>query len=243
MEASVEASRVTGLFRYPVKSMQGEALAAADIGPAGIAGDRQWALVDMDTGLALTARRQPELLYAAAALDGDGVIITLPDGTTTSDDAALSAWLGHAVALTRADATDHGTYEIALDFEHEDTAEWVRWEGPTWSFHDSKRTQVSIIGADTLGTWDVRRFRPNVLVEGSPEDAWIGAAVEAGGATLDIVKPIDRCVITTRPQPGGIERDLEVLRTVNRDRAGNLGVGALVTAPGRVAVGDAITPT
>ena len=204
--------------------MQGEALAAADIGPAGIVGDRQWALVDVETGLALTARRQPELLYAAAALDGDGVVVTLPDGTTTSDDAALSAWLGHPVALTRADATDHGTYEIALDFEHEDTAEWVRWEGPTWSFHDSTRTQVSIIGTGTLGGWDVRRFRPNVLIDGSPEDGWVGSSVQAGGATLDVVKPIDRCVITTRPQPGGIERDLDVLRTVNRDRAGNLGV-------------------
>ena len=128
----MEASRVTGLFLYPVReSMQGEALAAADIGPAGIVGDdRQWALVDVETGLALTARRQPELLFAAAALEGDGVVVTLPDRLTTSDDAALSAWLGHPVALTRADATDHGTYEIALDFENEVTAEWVQWERP-----------------------------------------------------------------------------------------------------------------
>jgi MOSC domain-containing protein len=236
-------SAVTGLFRYPVKSMQGEALSAADIGPAGIVGDRQWALVDLDTGLALTARRQPELLFASAALLGEDVVITLPDGSTTSDDAVLSAWLGHAVALTRADSVDHGTYEIALDFENEGTAEWFQWEGPTWSFHDSTRTQVSIIGVDTLGSWDVRRFRPNVLVDGSPEDGWIGSSVQAGSATLDVVKPIDRCVITTRRQPGGIDRDLDVLRTVNRDRAGNLGVGTLVTTPGRIAIGDAVTPT
>jgi hypothetical protein len=223
--------------------MQGEPLAAADVGPAGLVGDRQWALVDNETGLALTARRQPELLYAAAALDGDdGVAITLPDGTTTSDDAALSAWLGHAVTLTRADTVEHGTYEIALDFENEATAEWFQWEGPTWSFHDSTRTQVSVIGAATLGSFDVRRFRPNLLVAGGPEDGWIGSAVQIGSATLDVVKPIDRCVITTRPQPGGIERDLDVLRTVNRDRAGNLGVGTLVLQPGRIAIGDLVTP-
>ena len=39
--------------------------------------------------------------------------------TTTAEDTALSAWLGHAVALTRADSVDHGTYEIALDFEND----------------------------------------------------------------------------------------------------------------------------
>lgn len=235
-------ARITGLFRYPVKSMQGEALTAADVGPVGIVGDRHWAVVDVETGLALTARRQPELLFASAALDGDDVVVTLPDGTPAADDAALSTWLGHPVALTRAEPAVHGTYEIALDFENEATAEWFQWEGPDGSFHDSTRTQVSIIGADTLAGWDVRRFRPNVLVDGSEENAWIGTAVSIGSATVDIVKPIDRCVITTRPQPGGLERDLDVLRTVNRDRAGNLGVSGMVTATGRIAVGDEVTP-
>lgn len=236
-------TRVAGLWRYPVKSMQGQPLTGAAIGSAGIVGDRQWALVDVETGLALTARRQPELLFAAAALADDDVVITLPDGTTTTDDAVLSAWLGHGVALTRADAVDHGTYEIALDFENEATAEWFQWKGPTWSFHDSTRTQVSIVGAETLAAWDVRRFRPNVVVDGSSEDGWVGTTVGAGTAVLDIVKQIDRCVITTRPQPGGIERDLDVLRAVNRERAGNLGVGAMVIEPGSISVGDEITPT
>jgi len=235
-------ARITGLFRYPVKSMQGEALTAADVGPVGIVGDRQWAVVDVETGLALTARRQPELLFASATLAKDEVVITLPDGTTTADDGALSTWLGHAVTLRRADPTVQGTYEIALDFENEATAEWFQWEGPNGSFHDSTRTQVSIIGADTLAGWDVRRFRPNVVVDGGDEDSWVGTARTVGSAAFDIVKQIDRCVITTRPQPGGIERDLDVLRTVNRDRAGNLGVSAMVTTTGRIAVGDEVTP-
>ena len=234
---------VTGLWRYPVKSMQGEALSRAAVGPVGIVGDRQWAVVDLETGLALTARRQPELLDACAALAGDGdVLITLPDGTTTADDAVLSSWLDHPVALTRAEADIHGTYEIALDFENEATAEWFQWEGPNGSFHDSARTQVSIIGADTLGPWDVRRFRPNVLVSGGEEDSWVDATLHVGTASLQVVKLIGRCVITTRPQPGGIDRDLDVLRTVNRDRAGNLGIGALVAASGEIALGDEISP-
>jgi hypothetical protein len=235
---------VAEIWRYPVKSMGGESLTRTNVGTAGIVGDRQWALVDDATGLALTARRQPELLFAAAALqdDGDGVLITLPDGSTTADDGDLSAWLGHPVTLTRADAIDHGTYEIALDFENEATAEWFQWDGPSWSFHDSTRTQVSIIGAATLGDWDVRRFRPNLLVDGGDEDTWIGSAITAGTTVLDVVKPIDRCVVTTRPQPGGIDRDLDVLRTVNRERAGNLGVGAMVATSGPIAVGDEVTP-
>jgi uncharacterized protein YcbX len=234
-------TRVTGLWRYPVKSMQGEALTEAEIGPVGIVGDRQWALFDVDTGLHLTARRQPELLFAAATIAGDDVVITLPDGSQTADDAALSDWLGREVSLRRADPSTHGTYEIALDFEQEDTAEWFRWEGPNGSFHDSTRTQVSIIGEDTLASWDVRRFRPNVTVDGSAEDAWVGTPISIGDVTLDIVKHIDRCVITTRPQPGGIDRDLEVLRTVNRDREGHLGISGMVTPTGHVAVGDEIT--
>lgn len=232
-----------GLWRYPVKSMQGEPLTEAEVVDNGITGDRHWAVVDRDTGTALTARRQPELLYGRPRLvDLDTVAITLPDGRVAADDDALSAWLGRPVTLARAGAETVGTYEIALDFEHEDTAEWVSWEGPAGSFHDSKRTQLSIIGATTLGSWDVRRFRPNVVVEGSPEDGWVGGAVTCGDVTLDVVKQIDRCVITTRAQPDGIERDLDVLRTVLRDRDGSLGVGALVRSTGTLRVGDAISP-
>ena len=87
--------RVVSLWRFPVKSMQGEELESADVSGLGIAGDRQWALVDLGTGLALTARRVPELLFASARLVGtDEIEITLPDGTVGADDAALSRWLG-----------------------------------------------------------------------------------------------------------------------------------------------------
>ena len=46
--------------------------------------------------------------------------------------------------------------------------------------------------------------------------------------------------MTTRPQPGGIERDLDVLRTINRERDGYLAVGSVVIRAGRMAVGDAV---
>ncbi len=238
---------VTALWRYPVKSMQGELLDTASIGPRGIVGDRLWAIVDQETGLALTGRRAPDLLFAHAALVDDDVRITLPDGSIVADDDALSTWLGRPVQLVRAGADSVGTFEIGLadddDADRDPTVEWFQWEGPVGSFHDSTRTQVSIIGTDTVGAWDMRRFRPNVVVDGTGEDDWVGAQLRLGDAVVDVVKPIDRCVMTTRRQPGGIDRDLDVLRTISRERAGNLGVATLVVTPGEVHVGDAIVPT
>ena len=58
--------------------------------------------------------------------------------------------------------------------------------------------------------------------------------------TFGVTKPIDRCVITTRPQSGGIERDLDVLRTINAERETFLGVGTLVVIPGQLSVGDEV---
>jgi uncharacterized protein YcbX len=233
--------RVVELWRYPVKSMQGEQLDVADVGAAGIVGDRQWALVDSSTGLALTARRCPDLLFAAARLTDGGVAIELPSGEIASDDDAVSAWLGRDVTLQ---AAGHpGTYEIALDFEDEPGSEWIQWSGPEWSFHDSGRTHVSILSTGSIGKWDTRRFRGNVIVDADDraEDALVGSTVTAGTSRLDVGKQIDRCVMTTRPQPGGIERDLDVLRTINAERATYLGVGATVAAPGTIRVGDVLT--
>ena len=198
--------RVVALWRYPVKSMQGEPLEAATIGELGIVGDRQWALVDLGTGLSLTARRVPELLFGQARLVGDpddpSVEIELPDGTVTTDGAALSAWLGRDVELRRAGVDGPGRYEIAADFEDEAGSRWIQWDGPERTFHDSGRTQVSVLGTASIGAWDRRRFRGNVLVATSAVDeeaTLVGSRVRLGTATLDAVKPIDRCVMTTPP--------------------------------------------
>ena len=230
--------RVASLWRYPVKSMQGEALDRAEVGAHGIAGDRQWAVVDRRTGLALTARRQPELLLATAAVAGNDVRITLPGGTVVHDDGDLSDWLGHPVALERASEARAGRYETPLDPERED-GEWIAWQGPTGSFHDSKRTQLSLVSTATMRDWDVRRFRPNVVLEGDGEDALVGSVIALGSTRLDVVKHIDRCIVVARPQPG-LEADLDVLRTINRERATFLGVGALVAVGGSIAVGDEV---
>jgi MOSC domain-containing protein len=233
--------RVLALWRYPVKSMQGEEIPEADVGDLGLMGDRQWAVVDTETGLALTGRREPALLFARARLQGPAdVVIELPDGSTATSDDELTAWLGHPVELRRASPSAHGRFEIATDFEAEDTSEWFQWDGPEGTFHDSGRTRVSLISEGAMGGWAWRRFRGNVVVDGD-ETELVGSRVDVGSAELEVVKRIDRCVMTTRPQPDGIERDLDVLRTINRDRDGFLGVGALVLGAGSISVGDELT--
>ena len=228
---------IVGLYRYPVKSAQGEALDSAAIGEHGIAGDRSHALIDVETGVALTGRLDPSLLFATGMLSEDGrASLRLPDGTVTADDVVISAWIGRPVHLAGAVAAP-STYEIRVDAEDE-SSEIVSWKGPSGVYHDSARTRVSIVATGDLRDWDVRRFRPNVVVDGDTVDHLVGQSVRLGNAVLDIVKQIDRCVMITRPQPGGIERELDVLRTVRDERAMLLGVGGLVSTTGTVSVGD-----
>ena len=237
--------RVLELWRYPVKSLQGERLAEAAIDALGIAGDRRWALFDRDTGLGLTARRVPELLWGAARLRADGgVEVVLPDGTVTTDEGVLSDWLGRRVELRA--ATDDGdvvpTYETPADEEVPDPTEWLQWEGAPGPFHDSPRIRLSLVSTGTLGTWDRRRFRANVVLDGRGEDELRGREAELGSVRLRVGVPIARCVMTTRPQPGGIGRDTSVLKTIHRERSGLLAVRAAVLTAGLVRPGDVLTP-
>ncbi len=237
---------VAALWRYPVKSLQGELLEAAAVEPEGLVGDRRYAIFDVTTGLGVTGRRHPELLFARARLRADGSVeITLPGGEISQGDADLSGWLGRPVTLRRADQPGERRYESPLDFEHEAASEWDAFDGSPGAFHDLAAASVSLLSTATIGDWDPRRFRANVLLDmpgGQREDVLVGHQLLLGGARLMAQRRIGRCVMTTRPQPDGIGRDLEVLRTINRERGGKLAVGATVVAPGPLEVGDRLFP-
>jgi uncharacterized protein YcbX len=240
--------RVLELWRYPVKSLGGERLETADIGPEGITGDRQWALFDADTGFGLTARRVPDLLFASARLTVEGgVEVILPDGTAAADDETISDWLGRRVSLRAAGGEPaRPRYESPDDDLAEGaatTARWHDWEGAPGAFHDNADARVSLVTTGSLGEWDRRRFRANVLLDGPGDEPLLGARVRVGGAVLDVNDPIPRCVMVTRPQPGGIERDTSVLKRIHRERNGNLAVAAVVRSPGGVRVGDELAPS
>ncbi|MEZ5340429.1 MAG: hypothetical protein R2706_02985 [Acidimicrobiales bacterium] len=214
----------------------GERLASVGVDHLGLAFDRGWALFRAGTNDGLTARRTPELLFASASVvDGD-VVVTLPSGQQVNDDDSLSAWLGFDVELRRA-SDSGGTYEVPLDFETD--SNWVSWTGPGGAFHDSARARVSIVSTSTLGDWDVRRFRTNIVVDGSGEDAFVGSSISVGESTMDVIKQIDRCVMITRPQPG-LEKNLDLLKFINRERATFLSIGANPTGPATIALGDEV---
>lgn len=231
---------VIELWRFPVKSLQGEQVSSTELGPQGLKGDRQFAIFDVETGFGLTARRMPTLLFGAARMrENASPEIALPDGSVAEDDDALSAWLGRRVALRSAAEDVTRRYENPADFEDE-AGRWAPFDGSSGAFHDTEGAAVSMLSSATYRGWDRRRFRANVLLDGDGEDDLVGARVRVGDAVLEIGLRIDRCVMVTRPQPGGVERDLEVLRTIHRHRDGCLAVGARVERPGLVTVGDAL---
>lgn len=236
--------QVLELWRYPVKSLGGERVDEITVTTDGLTGDRGFAIFDVDTGYGLTARRVPEMLFAAARLRDDGTAaITLPDGSDARTDDDLSRWLGRRVALRSVDEVALRRYENPIDFEHETTSDWLPFTGAGKGgpFHDSSRTRVSLVSTGAIGTWDRRRFRANVLLDGEGEDGLVGSDVEIGDTVLSVGRRLARCVVTTRPQPGGVERDLDVLKTINRERDGCIAIGALVTRPGTVRVGDGVS--
>ncbi|MCH9839006.1 MOSC N-terminal beta barrel domain-containing protein [bacterium] len=234
--------RVTEIWRSPVKSMGGETLLSAEVTEFGIAGDRGWSIYDHATGTTLTARRTPELLFASARFDADDLVIVLPDGSEFGADgsARLSAWLSRDVELRSTDehnADTGGVYEVPLDAEND--AKWVSWTGPGGAFHDSAKTRLSLVSTATLGNWDRRRFRTNVIVDAPGEDDFVGQRVSIGDLTLNVTKQVDRCVMVSRPQPG-LDRDLQVLKTITAERATFLAVGCVIAEPGVIALGDEV---
>ncbi len=231
--------RVLELWRYPIKSIGGERLTSCTFGELGIESDRGWGLRDDRTGNILTARREPRLLLASARIVDDRPVTTTRDGRQITTDADYTEWLGRPVSLQRAGA-EGGTYEDPQDAEND--TDWVSWQGPGDAWHDSGRARVSLVSTASLGEWDARRFRPNVILDGAGEAELIDTTVQLGGALLHVTKPIDRCVMITRPQPG-LSRDLDLLRTIRRERGGTLCIGALVSRAGSVGEGDSLSST
>lgn len=233
--------RVIELWRFPVKSMQGERMRSIEVTPVGFAGDRAWGVFDRPSGTVLTARREPKLLFASARYQDGQVVVTSDDGDVLGTDRALSDWLGRDVELRRAGTKAGGTFEAPTD-DFDESAPWDSWEGPAGSFHDSRRARISIATVTSFGEWDPRRFRTNVVLDGEGENAWFGRTLALGTAVVEVRRHIDRCVVVTRAQPGGIERDLDVLKIVNAEQGGIVGIGANVTEPGHLAVGDEVEP-
>jgi uncharacterized protein len=279
---------VVELWRYPVKSMGGERLERATLGPLGIAGDRGWALRDEAAAEIRGAKKLPELMRCAARYltePSDDRIpaaeMVLPDGTRLRTDAPdvherLSAVCGRRVTLwPRRPAEDREHYRRGLpdasDLERElrdvfgrldeeplpDLSvfppEIMEFVAPLGTYFDA--LPLHLLTTATLATlqrenqtarFDVRRFRPNVLIAldgvaaDYPENAWTNRTLRVGPVDVAVAMPTPRCVMTTQAQQD-LPKDPTVLRTVVRHADQNIGVYATPTSAGTIRVGDPIT--
>jgi uncharacterized protein len=245
--------RISSLWRYPVKSLRGEAHDELELSPTGVVGDRQWGIFDITSNTVLSAKREGQLFEAVATLSDGELAVTLPGNHSyeLGDplDEALTTWLGRPVRLVAAASFGAATYEAHADFENDDSY-LETWEGPVGSFVDSSALHLlSSLDLEQMSRerpdlqWDVRRFRPNVFLSPAvenPEPLGVGSRVVIGTSEIRIQKPCIRCVMTTRPQPGGVERQLDVLRHLAREHRSAVGVLASVERPATVRVGDLV---
>ncbi|MEZ5143718.1 MAG: MOSC domain-containing protein [Acidimicrobiales bacterium] len=247
---------VQSCHRYPVKSMQGLAVDEVAIGPTGVAGDRTHGLLDVERERLLSAKRVSALLEASAT---DEAVI-LPDGSSIALDdpeasARLSEWLGREVELARpAEAAPGLAYEMTFDPPNDD-AELFDIPVPAGTFLDL--AAVHLVTTATLDgcasarpdlDWDVRRFRPNLVVaaEGEPflEQGWEGHRVGIGDeVVLAGIMPTVRCAMPLRAQPGLEPQPglFKAMSELNAAIPNHLGIYASVETPGTVRVGDRVT--
>jgi|WetSurMetagenome_2_1015567.scaffolds.fasta_scaffold67768_2 uncharacterized protein len=255
--SSISASwRVAQLWRYPVKSLLGERLPTLQALDDGMDGDRMWGIQDLSDGRILTARREPRLLFASSRVSAPSglPVITLPDGQELSGpgpatDAILSIWLAKPVTLVSAAESDAARAEYFEDAT-DDTSQAIEWTMPQGRFVDAYpvlvMTTAGLRGGAAVysnGTWDVRRFRPNILLqldgEGWLEDAWAGRRLNVGSAQLVPRQRCTRCTMVNRAQPG-LEKDVNIYKTLHRTHQGKAGMWTQVIHPGIISEGDSV---
>ena len=203
------------IWRYPVKSMAGETLGSADLTEQGITGDRI-VQVRNPAGRIVTARTRSALLGHRGTLgpDGEPKVDGIP---WFSDDVA------HAVEI----AAGRGAHLVRSASEDR---------------FDILPLLVATDGMLSTVGYDRRRFRPNLVVggvAGLSERNWEGGTLRIGEVMIGIEDLRTRCIMTTY-DPDRQEQDLNVLRRVQREFAGRLGLNCYVAAPGTIHIGDKV---
>ena len=291
-------AQVEQLWRFPVKSMQGEAVDSFEVSERGVLGDRAWALIDPSDGKVVSAknpRKWKRVLELSASFVDEPttrspappVTVTLPDGTSVrsdlpDDDASgvLSRFLGREVELSSvvpstpkfeetwpAEVEGLGPEDLIvasrIEMDGDDSVSALDLGlAAAGTFFDLARlhllttsTLAALRAVHPAGDFDVRRYRPNVVVDGAGaegfvENDWVGQVVALGaaGAAMQVQFPTMRCVMTTMAQPG-LARDVSLLQTIARTNRQTIfggewacaGVYGEVAGTGVVAVGDEVS--
>jgi uncharacterized protein len=228
---------VSGLFRYPVKSMGGEELEACHVGESGLRGDRVRVLVKEDSEKQLTARQLPELLtYRAewtedASCTGGGTVqIRTPGGM-------LMDWLDEQLfAELEQIAGERLTW---MEYGAEDPITGVD-DAPLLLVTEQSLRELGLLWKQEEELW--RRFRPNIIIcldegEAFEELLWIGRTFQLRDAVLEIVKGCERCSMITI-DPRTLRKDPSLLSMIHEGWNGCFGVYARVIRKGNVRRGD-----
>jgi hypothetical protein len=242
---------IAEIWRYPVKSMLGEQIAQANVGPGGIQGDRRWAVVDAESGVSLSAKRYADLLHCRAWTSNGDVMIRLPNSREYPAGSAelaqdLSDLLGRQVTTRSADATETIQHEFPTAVT-EGEGEPFLYEPETEAFFDCAPLQLltsaTLVELQRLLPDSIvhrARFRPNFLVKtdehGFIENNWVNKDVTLGSLTCQVYDDTRRCIMVALAQ-GDLPRDTDVIRTILKSNEGRAGVALKTLSSGIVQCG------
>jgi uncharacterized protein YcbX len=207
--------KIAEIWRYPVKTMGGELLARARIGPLGIDGDRVVHVEDARQRV-ITSRSHPRFLGHKGTLGLDGE--PLVDGRP---------WRSPEVAADVVDIAGKG-------------ARLVRFEGP--ERFDVLPLLVATDGAIAAFGHDRRRLRPNLVigdVDGMSEREWPGCTLRIGKVLIGVQNLRQRCIMTSF-DPDTQVQDKSITRGIYQRFGGDLALDCFVIEGGDVALGDAV---
>ncbi len=236
----IKIGEVAALYRYPVKSMMGEGLDAAEVGWHGLEGDRRLAFRranDRGGFPWLTASKLPELILFAPRRREPAASGDLPTHVRTPDGQELPLF---GEELAAAVGRQHGT---PVEMTHLNRG--IFDEASISLIASATVREVARLASQPA---DVRRFRPNILLASTrsvpfEEDDWVGGVLSFGdrpdGAVVSITNFDERCAMVTF-HPDSARPNPEVLKAIVRERGNKAGVYGAVARRGRVAVGQPV---
>ncbi|MET0395027.1 MAG: MOSC N-terminal beta barrel domain-containing protein [Chitinophagaceae bacterium] len=261
--------RVSELFVYPVKSLGGISLPAAELTDRGFRYDRRWMLVDEQHRF-LTQRQYPQMALLQPVITGEGIRIhnrqdagekILLPFTASGETLDVQIWDDRCSAVAVGRVADEW-FSRALQMNCRVVFmpdESLRRVDPAYALHGNDFSAFSddypllLISQASLDDLNSRlaaplpmdRFRPNMVITGShPYEEDEMAHFTIRGIDFYGVKPCSRCVVTTIDQQTG-EKQPEPLRTLASYRRRNnkilFGQNVLCNQPGTVQVGDAVS--
>jgi len=258
--------QVHSLWIYPVKSLAGIEVDSFELDDFGPVGDRRWMIIDEDRNF-VNQRTHPELARIKPTLADGGVTITIPDAgcfplVPTAESLRALVWRDWVKALVGEPEANEALSRFAgkalrLVYMPDDSFRRVDagrvMDIRRVSFADGFPLLVtSVSSLQELNSRldspaEMRRFRPNIVVEGAEpwaEDGW--QELLAGSVRLSLVKPCSRCVMTTvDPETGVKDAAVQPLRTLSgyrrTDEGVIFGMNAIHESSGTIRVGDSVT--